>query len=46
MDSRLCKQMAFAVAALTILGVGRPAFAARPVPFQGRADLVITAPSR
>ena len=42
--SLLTRQMAFAVAALTILGVGLPAFAARPVPFQGRADLVITSP--
>jgi len=38
----LTRQMAFAVAALTVLGVGLPAFAARPVPIQGRADLVIT----
>jgi hypothetical protein len=36
------RQMLFAVAALTVVGVGLPAFAARPVPFQGRADLVIT----
>ena len=38
----LTRQMAFAVAALSVVGVGFPAFAARPVPFQGRADLVIT----
>jgi len=36
--------MAFTVVALTVLGVGLPAFAARPVPFQGRADLIITSP--
>jgi hypothetical protein len=42
--SLLTRPMAFAVATLTVLGVGLPAFAARPVPFQGRADLVITSP--
>ena len=36
------RQVALAVAALTILGLGLPASAAPPVPFRGRADLVIT----
>ena len=36
------RQILFAVMALIVVGVGLPAFAARPVPFQGRADLVIT----
>jgi hypothetical protein len=40
----LTRPMAFTVAALLVLGAGFPAFAARPVPFQGRADLVITNP--
>jgi hypothetical protein len=34
--------MTFAVAALTVLGIGLPALAAPPVPFKGRADLVVT----
>ena len=38
----LTRQMAHAVAALTILGLGLPASAAPPVPFRGRADLVVT----
>jgi len=36
------RQVALAVAALTILGLGLHASAAASVPFQGRADLVIT----
>jgi hypothetical protein len=34
--------MAFAVAALTILGLDRSASAAPPVPFKGRANVVVT----
>lgn len=38
----LIRQVAFAVAALTILGLGLPASAARPLPFRGRANIVVT----
>jgi len=36
------RQVAFAVAALTVVGLGLRTSAAPPVPFQGRANLVIT----
>jgi hypothetical protein len=36
------RRVALAVTALTILGLGLPAFAAHPVPFKGRADATIT----
>jgi len=36
------RHVAIAVAALVVLGLGLPATAAHPVPFQGRADLAIT----
>ena len=35
-------RVAQAVVAFTVLGLGHPATAAPPVPFQGRADLVVT----
>ena len=38
------RQLALAVTALTILGLCLSASAAPPVPFRGRADLVITGP--
>jgi hypothetical protein len=36
------RHAALAVASLSVLGLGLPAFAAHPVPFKGRADAVIT----
>src|SRR5262245_2732624 len=36
------RHVALAVASLSVLGLGLPAFAAHPVPFKGRADAVIT----
>jgi hypothetical protein len=38
----LTRQLTFTVAALTFLGLGLTATAAPPVPFQGRADIVVT----
>ena len=38
----LTRQMVFAVMALTILGLGHSAIAAPPVPFKGRANVVVT----
>jgi len=34
--------VAVAAAAMTILGLAQPAFAQQPVPFQGRADIIVT----
>ena len=36
------RRVALAVTALTILGLGLPAFAAPPLPFKGRANVVVT----